>query len=276
MMKSTEAASLGQLAGRHALVTGGGGGLGSVMAFTLARDGARVIVADRNIDSAERVAQIIRERGRSATALELDVTSEASWLRAMSTPEVGRIDILVNAAGVIARDTLESVTEESWAKVMSVNVLGATLGIKACAPGMRSAGCGAIVNIGSTAALQAHSDPVYCASKWAIRGLSKAAAIELAPWGIRVNCVHPGLIPTELTNNAAANYVVAALNSTPLGRLADAEGVAEAVAFLVRDSAEAITGIDLEVDGGYTVGGAAWARKTSAKNSQAHDGADQT
>ncbi|MFE9328437.1 SDR family NAD(P)-dependent oxidoreductase [Nocardia sp. NPDC052278] len=273
MVNPAQAASTSQLAGRHALVTGGGGGLGSVMAFTLARDGASVVVADKDIDRADQVAQVIREHGYSATAIELDVTSESSWLGLVSTSEVGCIDILVNAAGAIARDTLESVTEESWAKVMSVNVLGATLGMKSCAPGMRQAGRGAIVNIGSTAALQAHSDPVYCASKWAIRGLSKAAAIELAPWGVRVNCVHPGLIPTELTSNAAPNYVVAALSSTPLGRLADAEGVADAVVFLARDSA--ITGIDLEVDGGYTVGGAAWARKMHAKESRELRDADQ-
>ncbi len=253
------------MSGRRVVVTGGGGGLGSAIAQALARQGDEVVVADRDLARAEEVARSIAESGDRAVAVQVDVTRSDSWADLVRAAD-DRVDVLVNAAGVIARVTLETLDARSWSDVMSVNVLGASLGIQAVIPGMKAAGAGVVVNIGSTAALQAHSDPVYCTSKWALRGLSKAAAVELAPFGIRVGCVHPGLVPTELTSSAE-HYVAAALHASPLGRLADGRAIAEAVSYLA--GASAVTGVDLEVDGGYTVGGAVWARRQFTRAQEA-------
>lgn len=252
-----------KLSAKVALVTGGGGGVGATICSRLAAEGAVVFVADIDLARAESVAASIRERGRVATAVQLDVTSESSWEEALrAVAPAGDLKILVNGAGVIARLGVAATDVASWNRVMAVNLLGPVLGMKICADAMNDGFGGSVINIGSTSALQAHSDAAYCASKWGLRGVSKTAAIELADRCVRVNCVHPGLMQTALAESGGAGYVEATLEVTPLGKLTTPDEVANVVAFLASDESSSLTGSDIVIDGGFTVGGAAWNRRS--------------
>jgi NAD(P)-dependent dehydrogenase (short-subunit alcohol dehydrogenase family) len=165
---------------------------------------------------------------------------------------VGSLHVLVNNAGVSLRGVdLAHTSRADWDRVLAVNLTGPFLGIKAAAPVIRDSGGGSIVNIGSTAGINGHFAAAYSASKWGLRGLTKAAAMEYADWNIRVNAVHPSIVPTPMVEDADA-FVEAMEYVTALKRSASLEDVAHAVMFLASDEAGYLTGLDLPVDGGFT------------------------
>ncbi len=245
---------MARLDGKVALITGGAGGMGSAQARMLAQQGAAVVIADVRDELGRRLAAEIGAAGGSASCVRLDVTSETNWLEAIRDIEAGhgRIDILVNNAGINVRKPIATVALDEWNRVLAVNLSGPLLGMKYAAPAIARAGGGAIVNITSNVSLIPARAAAYTASKWGLRGLSKTAALEYAGQKIRVNTVCPGVVPTDI--NVGQPYLETTAAVTPLGRIATAVDIANAVLFLVADTGSFITGIDLPVDGGFILG----------------------
>lgn len=239
-----------RLAGKTALITGASRGQGAAEARLFVREGATVFVADVLDEVGEQLVADIKNGGGTAHYLHLDVTNEADWNAAVSA--VGSLDILVNNAGITGRGGMLNTSRESWQRVFDVNVTGAFLGMAAFAPGMKSARSGSIVNIVSMASLNGYPGIAYGASKWALRGLSKSAALEFASWNVRVNAVHPGLVDTPMISNEHHNAEMRAI--TPMGRSAAPEEIADLVLFLASEESSFITGADIPIDGGFTAG----------------------
>ena len=244
------------LAGKAALITGGSRGQGAAEARLFAGSGAAVAVCDVLEAEGRIVAEEIAAGGGAARFLRLDVSDPADWAAAVSEILAwrGRLDILVNNAGIIDRSTIMGMGLDAWNRVLGVNLTGAFLGIRAAAPAMRDGGGGAVVNIASHAGFSGHSDPAYTASKWALRGLTRTAAMEFVSWGIRVNSVCPGLVVTEL--NAGSPHLKPLIDLTPMGRAGTVDEIARLVRFLASDEASFITGEDFVIDGGFIAGAA--------------------
>ncbi|MFD5026033.1 SDR family NAD(P)-dependent oxidoreductase [Streptomyces sp. NPDC058373] len=233
-----------------ALVTGAGQGQGAEHARTLARFGARVVLTDLDESAARAVADRI---GGEVLVCPLDVGSADAWAVAMRRADeaFGRVDVLVNNAGVAVKEPLTDLTEENLAATLRVNLVGPVLGMKAVVPLMRGRG-GSIVNIASTAGLVGYPGGLaYAASKWALRGASRSAARELGPLGIRVNCVCPGAIDTPMITEETRSGG-GAVAGQPIPRVGTVSEVASVVAFLAGDAAGYCTGQDFVVDGGQT------------------------
>ena len=263
MTSSTQSA----LSGRVALVTGGAQGLGEGMAKALAAAGARVMIADVQESGAETAAAL----GEGHEFVHLDVTSDEAWESAVAqtVDRLGGLDILVNNAGVEITSLLTEVEAKDILTMLEVNILGTTLGLKhglrAMRPGGPAGNGGSIINIASVAATIAFPGiAVYSATKSAVDRLTKVAAMEAGKlgYGVRVNCVYPGLVPTAmgagLANDVAAiglfgspeEAVGAVVELTPAGRLGTVEDMADAVVFLASDASRFVTGAGLPVDGG--------------------------
>jgi 3alpha(or 20beta)-hydroxysteroid dehydrogenase len=249
---------MGQLDGKTVIITGAARGMGAAEAELLAREGAAVLVADVMDEQAEKVAAGIRETGGRAVATSLDVTSESAWSAAaeLAEREFGRIDALVNNAGISYRVGLLDADLDDWNRVMAVNLTGSLLGIRAVVPAMRRVGGGSIVNVSSIAGLTAYPASAYSVSKWGVRGLTKVGALELAPFGVRVNSIHPGIIDTPMLDNAPDVMKRAFADGTPAKRAGRPEEVASLVLFLCSDGSSYINGAEIAVDGGFTAGGA--------------------
>ncbi|MGH7860037.1 MAG: SDR family NAD(P)-dependent oxidoreductase [Candidatus Binatia bacterium] len=235
-------------------MSGAARGMGRAIARRLVAAGARIVAADVLVDE---LAAVGDELGDAALAIELDVRDPAAWSSALerAVAAFGRIDVLVNNAGILRKAALEDETPEGFEGLWRVNCLGAFHGMRAVVPHLRRAGGGAIVNTLSTAALTAWTDyAAYVSSKWALRGLTKVAALELAPERIRVNAVVPGPIATPMILRDDDPDAARRLARTPLGRIGEPEDVAEAVLYLVSDRASFVTGAELTVDGGQVAG----------------------
>jgi NAD(P)-dependent dehydrogenase (short-subunit alcohol dehydrogenase family) len=245
-------------AGRVALVTGAGSGIGRATARLFAERGGAVVAADVNRGAAEETAALIRAAGRRAEGAGCDVTRAEDVEAAVQLARraFGRLDVLVNCAGILRMAPLEQTSEKEWAEVLDVNLTGAFLQTRAALRTLREQGGGAIVHIASRAALRAkEGHGAYSAAKAGILQLTQMAAVEGAPHGIRVNCVCPGLIDTPMTRGGydMAEAVEGWVRVCPLRRPGTPEDVAKAMLFLASDDAAFITGVALPVDGGRTI-----------------------
>ena len=247
-----------RLAGKVALISGGARGMGAAEARLFAREGAQVVVADVLESEGKAVAAEVSAGGGQSVFARLDVTSEADWVQAiaLAVSRFGKLNVLVNNAGIGGSSRVEDTTAEAWDRVMGVNAKGVFLGTKAAIPAMRRAGGGSIVNIASQLGLVGMEDssPQYTASKGAVRLLTKTTALQYAREGIRCNSVHPGPILTPMTEQRRADPVVykRMLSRIPLGRYGRPEEVALAVLYLASDEASFVTGSELVIDGGWT------------------------
>ena len=246
-----------RLAGKVALVSGAASGMGQSEATIFAREGAKVVVADILEMEGKQVADKIAAGGGQARFVKLDVTSEAEWDAAVKAAvgAFGKLDVLVNNAGISGTYDQDMLSSAAWDKVMAVNATGVFLGMRAAIPLMKKAGGGAIVNISSISGFvgQDGVHMAYNASKGAVRIMTKTAAVQLAGDGIRVNSVHPGFMPPMRTSKTSADPTWRAkmLGAVPMKREGRVEEVAHAVLFLASDEASYITGTELVVDGGY-------------------------
>jgi 3alpha(or 20beta)-hydroxysteroid dehydrogenase len=236
-----------------ALVTGGARGQGATHAEALALAGLDVVIADVLDDLGQETARELTERGLPVTYTSLDVTDAGAWERVMKELDSshGGLDVLVNNAGIIRVSSLADLPLEEWELLQRVNTTSVLLGIKAVTPLMQARGGGSIINIGSTAAHRgAAGYAAYSASKAAVLALTRAAALELAPAGIRVNSVSPGGVDTPMNDDEPAGGTS---SGAPLGRRARPEEISPLVVFLATDSSSYVTGSDYLIDGGVTI-----------------------
>ena len=244
---------MGRLEGKTALISGGARGQGAVEARLFAEEGANLVLTDVLDEEGERTADII-----GGTFLHHDVTSEEEWAAVVArTVELhGGIDILVNNAGIYRIGSLLETSLEEYRSVIDVNQVGVFLGMRAVAPAMIEGGGGSIVNISSLAGLRGGGGGIaYGASKWAVRGMTKSAAVVLAPHGIRVNSIHPGVIETPMlgdTSMAVPGNIERFAEGAPLGRIGQPEEVARLALFLASDESSYSTGSEFVIDGGVS------------------------
>lgn len=241
-----------------ALITGGAAGIGAEIAKRFAAEGATVLIGDMDTGAADRMAEHIRRAGGRARSVPLDVTSEPNWKAALDgiRKAEGRLDVLVNNAGITRRIPITDMPMEDFEAIMAVNVRGVFLGIKHSLALMKERGGGAIVNISSICGLVGHkyTNETYTTSKGAVTLLTKSVAVRYAQDNIRCNSIHPGTVDTPMVQQLFKDPEKKRerLDEVPLGRLATALDVANAALFLASDEAGFITGVALPVDGGLT------------------------
>ena len=240
------------------MISGAAKGMGAVEARMFAKEGASLVLGDVLEDEGAKLALEISAGGASCVFTPLDVRKTSQWESAVTkaTSAYGRLDVLVNNAGVTSRMNLLDTTEEDWDRVLDINAKGSFLGIKAVIPAMRKSGGGSIVNISSQLGLVGgdFSSPQYQASKGAVRILTKSVAIQYASEGIRCNSVHPAPIETDMTADVRAdkNRLADMVRRIPMGRYGKPEEVAYAVLYLASNESSFVTGSELVVDGGWT------------------------
>ncbi|MBG6120089.1 MULTISPECIES: SDR family NAD(P)-dependent oxidoreductase [unclassified Sphingobium] len=253
---------MGRLSGKAAIVTGGAQGMGLATVRLFAREGAQVVLADVQEDKGRAAAEASEG---DVLFVKLDVTSEEDWARgvAEASARFGGVDVLVNNAAIARSVAIAQENKAGLEHCLAVNAVGPFLGIQAVMATMAARGRGSIVNISSTEGLWGTAGMAsYCASKWAIRGLTKACAIELGAMGIRVNSVHPGLTNTPMANPGGLSIEALGrserfahrVNRQPIARASDPSEVAYVSLFLASDESSYVTGAEIAVDGGMTVG----------------------
>jgi 3alpha(or 20beta)-hydroxysteroid dehydrogenase len=241
-----------RLAGKVALVTGGSRGMGAAEARLFVEHGAKVAIADV-LDAEGEV--LAKELGPAARYVHLDVTDEDAWAAGVddTVQAFGPLDVLVNNAGIASLAPILDTTTEEYLRVVGVNQLGVFLGMRTAIPVMTTAGRASIVNISSIEGIGGTPYAIaYAASKFAVRGMTKVAAIELAPLGIRVNSIHPGGVHTPMVKDIGGQEMAAKL--TPMQRLATPEEIAQLALFLASDESSYCTGSEFVADGGITAG----------------------
>jgi 3alpha(or 20beta)-hydroxysteroid dehydrogenase len=249
---------MGRLDGKVALISGAARGQGATEVRLFVREGARVVFGDILDHEGHQVEAEVHAAGGTATYVHLNVTREADWRRAVDTAvqQYGKLNVLVNNAGILIRKGIEETTEDDWDRIMAVNVKGIFLGTKYAIPAMRRAGGGSIINISSTAGLvgNPYGSSAYTASKGGVRLFTKATAIQHAQENIRCNSVHPGPIDTEMLRDTLSDPTMRTerLRRIPLGRVGTATDVAYGVLYLASDESAFVTGSELVIDGGST------------------------
>ncbi len=231
------------------LISGGARGLGSAQARALVAEGGRVVLGDVLVAEGQQLAA---ELGSACVFQLLDVTNEGHWAQAVAAAEkLGNLCGLVNNAGVYAPVPMLETTAAEFERHTRINQLGTFLGMRAVIPAFERTGNGAIVNMSSTVALRSAPNAIaYTASKWAVRGMTKAAALELAPKNIRVNSVHPGPIDTDMLNVRTREENLRRVQQVPMKRLGTKEEIAGLVLFLLSDESQYMTGSEVAMDGG--------------------------
>ena len=247
---------MGRLEGKVALISGGARGLGAAESRLFAREGSNVVIGDLLDDDGRLVEEEIRSSGGHAIYVHLDVTKGADWRLAVEAAggSYGKLDVLVNNAGIFLESGIEDTTEEEWDRVMSVNVKGVFLGTRAAIPAMRNAGGGSIIDISSTGGLIANSRgyAAYIASKGAVRLFAKVTAMLHAKDNIRCNSLHPGLTRTPMTQHLLESPGFDEPELVPLGRIGTPQDIAYGALYLASDESSFVTGSELVVDGGAT------------------------
>jgi len=245
---------MGKLDGKVALISGAARGQGEAQARLFAKEGAAVTLADVLDDDGERVAASIADTGGQAIYQHLDVRDEDGWRAAVqrTVDEFGALQILINNAGIFRFGRIEDLALDDYLEVIQINQVGVLLGMKAAIPALRAAGGGAIVNTSSTAGLIGFAGgAAYVASKWAVRGMTKVAALELGPDNIRVNSVHPGPIDTPMIAGLSLGV---GRNQQPIARVGTVDEVAKLMLFLASDDSSYCTGSEFVIDGGGVAG----------------------
>jgi 3(or 17)beta-hydroxysteroid dehydrogenase len=247
-----------RLVGKVALISGAARGMGAAEARLFAREGARVVIGDVLEAEGAAIEAEISAKGGEAVFVRLDVSRESDWAQAVASTvqRFGKLDVLVNNAGIGGVGRVDETATEAWDRVMEVNAKGVFLGTRAAIPAMRGAGGGSIINISSQLGLVGMDDssPQYTASKGAVRLLTKTTALQYARDGIRCNSVHPGPIVTPMTERRRAEPAVyqRMLSRIPLGRYGEPDEVAYGVLYLASDESAFVTGSELVIDGGWT------------------------
>jgi NAD(P)-dependent dehydrogenase (short-subunit alcohol dehydrogenase family) len=243
------------------VISGGGTGIGQAIALAFAREGAQVAVAGRRRNKLEETLRLLQQSGCSALALECDVTKAADTIRAIKSAEdaFGKLNVLVNNAGALSVSTVETITEDDWDRVMATNIKGPFLMSRAALPALRRAGGGSIINVGSVLGIVAIRDrAAYCASKGGVSMLTRAMALDHAEDHIRVNCLCPSIVESDMTQSLFAETEAgrqareSRLASIPLGRFGKPNDIAGLAVFLASDESSWMTGTVIPLDGGVT------------------------
>ncbi|WP_227396178.1 glucose 1-dehydrogenase [Jeotgalibacillus aurantiacus] len=246
---------MGRLDGKVALITGGARGMGASHAKAFIAEGAKVVITDVLTEEGEKTAHAL---GDHCVFFKHDVTSEEEWKDIVHKTEehFGPISVLVNNAGIVIQEPLESLSLENYRKVIDINQVGVFLGMKSVLPSMKKADKGSIINISSISGMVGQAMTLaYNASKFAVRGMTKSAAVELGPHGIRVNSIHPGIIKTPMTQTPELEAVLEQmLAGIPLGRQAEPEEVSALCVFLASDESSYSSGSEFIIDGGMIAG----------------------
>lgn len=248
---------MGRLNGKVAIITGAASGQGAVEAKLFAKEGAKVVATDINEQALQNVISEIKAAGGEAIAIKHNVVSEDEWTNVITkaVETFGKIDVLVNNAGIAPSTPLEHTTLDDWHKAMDINMTSVFIGTKLVVPEMRKAGGGSIINISSMAGIVGTGAAnAYPASKGAVRIFTKASAVEFSRENIRINSVHPGVIETPMTKDVLANekWSAGLKAATLLPRWGKSEDVAYGVLYLASDESSFVTGSELVIDGGYT------------------------
>ena len=246
-----------RLQNKVALISGGAKGMGAVEAKLFAKEGAKNVIGDVLETEGKQIEGEINKTGGECLFVPLDVTDENQWNEAVAATvrRFGKLDILINNAGIFRTSPVEETSSTEWDQVMDINAKGVFLGVKAAIPAMREAGGGSIINLSSVAGLVgAAYSSAYSASKGAVRLFTKSTAIQYATDGVRCNSIHPGVIQTDMTKEAIADsqFKAQRLDPTPLARLGQPEDVAYGALYLASDESSFVTGAELVIDGGWT------------------------
>lgn len=243
--------TMGRLDGKVAVITGGVGGMGKKHAEVFIREGAKVVIADLDQSAGD---EAVEELGDQAYFIKLDVTDEENWKSMVKEVEenFGPVNILVNNAGIVASKSIQDTSLKEYRKTIEINQDGVFLGLKHVYPSMEKTDNGSIINISSIAGIVGSANnSAYIASKFGVRGLTKAAAIEYAPAGIRVNSVHPGTIRTAMTEQEDVKELVTEMEKDiPMKRIAEPEEISNLVLYLASDESSYSTGAEFIADGG--------------------------
>jgi len=242
-----------RLTGKVAIITGGARGQGEAEARLFASHGAQVVVTDVLAEQGQAVAESL---GDQAIFVQHDVSSEEGWANVIEQTlhRFGRVDVLINNAAISKPLKLEDTTTATYRQIIDINQVGVFLGMRAVLQPMKQAGGGVIINVASVAGLQGTSTLfAYTASKWAVRGMSKSAALELARYNIRVNVINPGVIDTPINHDNPEKMNQVLVQTTPLRRMGDPIEIAEAALFIASDAARFATGADFTIDGGMSI-----------------------